>query len=80
VVAGVIVGEILTEDRSFGAHGLHLLKDGGGIAGFLGRARVVDGHPGTGTGEAQGDGAADFTAGAGHQGCATCQAERDEGV
>ncbi len=80
MVAGVVLGEILAERGGLPAQGLDLPDDGGGILGFLGGAGVVDGQARAGAGEAEGDGAADFAAGAGHQGRTAGQAEGGEGV
>jgi hypothetical protein len=80
MVTGVVTGKILAERSGLPAYGLDLPNDGGGITGFLGRARVMDGQARACTGKTQGDRATDFAAGAGHQGGAAGHAERGKGV
>ena len=78
--AGIVDGEILPERFRLSARVADFRHYGGGIASLLGGAGVMDGHPGTGSGQDQSDGAADFAAGAGHQSGTAVEAERDEGV
>ena len=78
--AGIVDGEILPECLRLSTRVADFRHHGGGIAGFLGGAGMMHRDARASPGQDQRDGAADFAAGAGHQGGAAVQAKRGEGV